>query len=68
VCEAIGGGGKVTHEQIITLLDDHADTDAIRLDWADGAWALVTAGELRVALADGAIDPVEIESMRLWVC
>jgi hypothetical protein len=58
----------VTHEQIITLLDDHADTDQIRINLADGEWALVTAGELRAALADQAIDAAEIESIRVWVC
>jgi hypothetical protein len=60
------GAGNVIHEQIITLLDDYADTDPIRINWADGnGSAIVTAGELRAALADQAIDSAEIESLQL---
>ena len=58
------GAGNVIHEQII--LDDYADTDPIRINWADGnGSAIATAGELRAALADQAIDSAEIESLQL---
>jgi hypothetical protein len=43
----------------------HSDRDVIRIRWTgnDGT-AIVTTGELRLALADGAIDPAEIESLQ----
>jgi hypothetical protein len=55
----------VTHDEIMDLLNHHSDRDAIRIRWTgnDGT-AIVTTGELRLALTDGAIDPAEIESLQ----
>jgi hypothetical protein len=54
----------LTYDDIMALLYDHSDNDVIRIRWtSDEGSAIVTTGELRVALADGAIDPAEIESL-----
>jgi Cdc6-like AAA superfamily ATPase len=55
----------VTHDEIMDLLNHRSDNDVIRIRWTsnDGT-AIVTTGELRLALADDAIDPAEIESLQ----
>jgi hypothetical protein len=49
----------------MVLLNHHSDIDVIRIRWTGNeGTAIVTTGELRLALADDAIDPAEIESLQ----
>jgi hypothetical protein len=55
----------VTRGEIMALLNHHSDSDVIRVRWTGNeGTAIVTTGELRLALADDAIDPAEIESLQ----
>ena len=55
----------MTHDEVMVLLNHHSDSDVIRIRWTGNeGTAIVTTGELRLALADDAIDPAEIESLQ----
>jgi hypothetical protein len=54
----------MTHDEIIAFIHDHRDNDVVRIRWISGdGSAIVTTGELKVAVADCAIDTAEIESV-----
>ena len=54
----------MTYDEIIALIRDRPDNHVVRIRWTSGdGSAIVMTGELRKALADCAIDAVEIESL-----
>ena len=55
---------EVIHAKMLAVLSDHAAEEFVRVVWADGKWAMMTAGEMIAALRDETLaDPAKIEKL-----